>query len=71
MMLVMMMMMTTTMIMITSMGRDYVSELRPPTGLFFMSLATYRHGEPRWNDIDANLWYSGKHANQQNTEGDC
>jgi hypothetical protein len=33
--------------MIVLMGRDYVSELRPPTGLLFIP-----HGEPWWNDID-------------------
>jgi hypothetical protein len=31
---------------------DYVSELRPPTGLLFVSQVIYEHGELRWNDID-------------------
>jgi hypothetical protein len=40
------------MIMIMSMGRDYVSELRPSTGLLFMRKAIHEHGEPWWNVID-------------------
>jgi hypothetical protein len=32
------------MIMIMSMGRDYVSELRPPTGLLFIPQVIYEHG---------------------------
>jgi hypothetical protein len=31
---------------------DYVSELRPPTGLMFITHMTYEKGEPRWNDTD-------------------
>jgi hypothetical protein len=38
--------------MIMSMGRDYISELRPPTGLLFIPQVIYEHGEPWWNDID-------------------
>jgi hypothetical protein len=34
------------------MGRDYVSELRPPTGLLFIPQVLYDYGEPWWNDID-------------------
>jgi hypothetical protein len=37
--------------MIMSMGQDYVSELRPPTGLLFIPQVIYEHGEPWWNDI--------------------
>jgi hypothetical protein len=33
------------------MGRDYVSEQRPPTGLLFIPQLIYEHGEPQWNDI--------------------
>jgi hypothetical protein len=35
-----------------SMVLDYVSELRPPTGLLSIPQVMYEHGEPRWNDID-------------------
>jgi hypothetical protein len=38
--------------MIMSMGRDHVSELRPPTGLLFIPQVIYEHGEPWWNDND-------------------
>jgi hypothetical protein len=38
--------------MITWMGRAYLSELRPPSGLFFIPLVVYSHGEPWWVDID-------------------
>jgi hypothetical protein len=31
---------------------DYVSELRPPTGLLFIPQMIYECGEPRWIDID-------------------
>jgi hypothetical protein len=40
------------MMMMMSMWRDYVSELRPPTGLLFISQVIYGHGEPQWNDIN-------------------
>jgi hypothetical protein len=45
-----------------SMGLDYVSELRPPTGLLFIPHAIYEYGDPRWNDID-----SGKQRNSGKT----
>jgi hypothetical protein len=35
-----------------SVGRDYVSELRPPTGLLFIPQMIYEYGGPWWNDID-------------------
>jgi hypothetical protein len=35
-----------------SMGRDYVSELRQPTGLFLIPQATHEHEELWRNDID-------------------
>jgi hypothetical protein len=35
-----------------SMAWDYVSELRPPTGLFFMPQMINEFGELRWKDID-------------------
>jgi hypothetical protein len=34
-----------------SMGRDYISELQPLTGLLFIP-QIYEYGEPRWNDIN-------------------
>jgi hypothetical protein len=37
------------------MGLNYVSELRVPTGLLYISQVIYEHVEPRWNDI-----YRGK-----------
>jgi hypothetical protein len=37
--------------MIMSVGEDYISELWPPTGLFFAPQVTYEHGEPWWNDF--------------------
>jgi hypothetical protein len=41
------------MMMIMSMGRGYVSELRPSTGLFFIPQVINEHGEPWWNnDVD-------------------
>jgi hypothetical protein len=40
------------MLMTMSLGRDYVSELRSPTGLLFTHQVTFEHGEPWWNDID-------------------
>jgi hypothetical protein len=40
------------MMMMMSMGWDYVSELRPPTGLLFVPQVIYEYGEPRWNEID-------------------
>jgi hypothetical protein len=33
------------------MACHYVSELWPPTGLFFIPGMIYGYGEPRWNDI--------------------
>jgi hypothetical protein len=38
--------------MIMSMGWDYVSELRPRTGLLFTPQVTYEHGEPWSNNVD-------------------
>jgi hypothetical protein len=35
-----------------SMGWDYVSELRPPTGLLFVTQVIYEHGEQCWSNID-------------------
>jgi hypothetical protein len=34
------------------MGCEYVSELRPPTGLLFIIHMKYEYREPRWNDTD-------------------
>jgi hypothetical protein len=36
-----------------SMGWDCVSELRPPTGIFFIIQMIYQYGQPQWNDIDS------------------
>jgi hypothetical protein len=33
-----------------SIGRDYVSELWPPTDLLFICQLIYEHEEPWWND---------------------
>jgi hypothetical protein len=38
--------------MITSIGWDCVSELRPPTGLLVIPQMIYEHGDPWWNHID-------------------
>jgi hypothetical protein len=38
--------------LIMSIGRDYISELQPPTGLLFIPQVIYEHGETWWNDID-------------------
>jgi hypothetical protein len=35
-----------------SMGLEYVSELRLPTGLLFIPQVIYEHGESLWNDTD-------------------
>jgi ACR3 family arsenite efflux pump ArsB len=40
---VVMMMMMMVVVVFMSMGRDYVSELRLPTGLLFIPLAIYKH----------------------------
>jgi hypothetical protein len=40
------------MMIIVSMWRDYVSELRPPRGLLFVPQVAHEYGEPRWNDTD-------------------
>jgi hypothetical protein len=64
------------MIMILSMGWDYVSKLRLQTGLFFISQLIQEQGETWWNDIDRgklirppDLWQSYQHrrpvANQE------
>jgi hypothetical protein len=48
-----------------SMGRNYVSELRPPTGLLFTPQMIYEYEEPRWNNIDMrNLKNSEKDLSQ-------
>jgi hypothetical protein len=33
-----------------SMGQDFVSELRPPAGLFFIPEVIYEYGESLWNN---------------------
>jgi hypothetical protein len=35
---------------ITLMGRNYISELRPSAGQLFIFQVIYKHGEPWWND---------------------
>jgi hypothetical protein len=42
----------TMLLLFMSIGRDYVSELRPPTGQLFISQMIHEYVEPRWNDID-------------------
>jgi hypothetical protein len=45
-------------IIIMSVGWDYVSELRPPKGLFFIPRMIYEQREPRWNDANKeNSWF--------------
>jgi hypothetical protein len=39
------------MMMIMSVGRDYVSELWPPMGLLFIPQVIYEPEEPWWNVI--------------------
>jgi hypothetical protein len=36
-------------------GRDYVSELRPQTGLLLISQVIHEHGEPWWIYIDRGI----------------
>jgi hypothetical protein len=38
--------------MIMAIGRDYVSELRPPTGLLLIPQVIYEHEEPQLNNTD-------------------
>jgi hypothetical protein len=40
------------MFVILSEGWDYVSEMRPPSGLLLMAQMMYEHGDARWNSID-------------------
>jgi hypothetical protein len=40
------------MMIILLMGRDYVSELRSPTGQLFIPQEICEHAELRWKDID-------------------
>jgi hypothetical protein len=40
------------MMIIMSMGLDYVSKRRPTFDLLFISQVISEHGEPWWNDID-------------------
>jgi hypothetical protein len=54
------------MIMIMSMGWDYVSELRLPAGLLFIHQMIHEYGEPRWNDIDR-----GKPKNSEKNLSQC
>jgi hypothetical protein len=39
-------------VIIMSIGWEYISEVRPPTGLLFISQVIYEHGEPYCNNID-------------------
>jgi hypothetical protein len=60
--------MSRQLMMFTSMGWDYVSELRLPTDLLFIPQVIYEHGEPWRNDIDSRILLfsppelSGKHT---------
>jgi hypothetical protein len=38
--------------MIMLKGRDYLSELRPPTDILFTCQVIDEHGEPWWNDVN-------------------
>jgi hypothetical protein len=40
------------MMIIMSMGLDYVSKLQPQMGILFIPQVIYEHGDPCWNDID-------------------
>jgi hypothetical protein len=40
------------MMMMMSMGCDYISELRPLMGLLFNPEVIYEHGKAWWNDVD-------------------
>jgi hypothetical protein len=42
----------TQMLMVMSMGSDYVSEVRPTAGLLFILQVVYVYREPRCNYID-------------------
>jgi hypothetical protein len=43
---------TSKLLVLMSMGWDYVSELRHPTGQLFIHQMIYEYGEPRWINID-------------------
>jgi hypothetical protein len=43
-----------------------VSELRPPSGLFFVLQMIHAYGQPRWNDIDR-----GKPKNSERNLSQC
>jgi hypothetical protein len=65
----MMVMMIMMIIIIMSMGWDYASELRAPSGLLLVLQVIYEHGKPWRNDIDMEkllirlLELSGNHTN--------
>jgi hypothetical protein len=48
----MMMVVVVVVVVVMWMGRNYVSELQPPTGLLFILLMMSEYREPRWNNID-------------------
>jgi hypothetical protein len=48
------------------MGPEYVSELRPPTGILLIVQMIHEYGKPRWNDIDR-----GKRKNSEKTLSQC
>jgi hypothetical protein len=48
----MLLMITMIMIMIKSMAWEYVSKLRPTTGLAFILQMIHEHGESCWNNTD-------------------
>jgi hypothetical protein len=46
-----------------SMGREYVSELWPSTGLLFTLQVIYEHEEPWWNGVTGdNSWFVHQRA---------
>jgi hypothetical protein len=47
-------------------GLDYVSELQPPTDIYFMFQMIYEYGEQRWNAVDR-----GKVRNSEKDLSQC
>jgi hypothetical protein len=58
--------MLTCMLLCMSMGRGYVSELRPPTGVLFITQVVYESGERRSNNINI-----GKPKNSKKNRPQC
>jgi hypothetical protein len=66
---------------IMSVGRDYVFEVRRPEDLLFIPQMIYKHGEPWWNDVNRGkllihlpeLWqsYQQSHLVASRRNGPC